>query len=368
MIIETKVLQDSCKKILDAVDTSTSLVVSETLELEVKDRLLFLNVTNKEYYVSVKTPVDFDTDFHAVVEAKKFLSLISKTTTKEVELTTTDKFLTVTANGKYKFPLIYDDRGGMVVLPKISIENVTNEFPIDKSILYSIYKYNSKELQKVGCNLEVQKLFYIDDKGAITFNSGACVNNFTLEQPISIYLTEKLIKLFKLFKADKVSFHLGFDTDIASNVLTKIALHDESTALVAILNSNDSLLKTFPVRQIRQREQDVYSYNVTINKSEVLDAITRLSLFSDDNKASVIASFNEDSLTLYDSFKQNSEVIKFVDYVPELETGYEAKINASDFKLTLETCDEEFINVGFGNHKAIVIRRNNITNILAEAM
>ena len=109
MILQTEKFQDSSKKILNAVDTDSALknVASayDTLELEASGKVLHLNATNGEYFVSISLPLDEEASIKAVVDAKLFLALISKITTKTVELTTTDSALVVKANGTYKFPL-----------------------------------------------------------------------------------------------------------------------------------------------------------------------------------------------------------------------------------------------------------------------
>lgn len=366
MIIQTKTLQDNCKKILEAVDTGDK--VSETLELEVVDQVLYLNVTNREYFVSVKMFLDADETFHAVVDAKLFLSLISKLTTKEVELKTTDSVLNIKSNGNYKIPLIYDEDGKILSLPKIEIENVTNSFVISNTILQSILKYNSKELLKSGSMREVQKLFYIDNEGALTFANGACVNSFTLEQPINIFLKEKTIKLFKLFNKD-VTFFIGQDilNGFEDKIVTKVAFTDGDVSLVSILNIDSATTNTFPVSAIRSLASGSYEYNVTLDKDAMLDAINRLSLFSSKNSSSYThVVFGNDCVTIYDTKRDNYEVISYPNTELSMSEEYNAMFNTLDLKLTLETCDDKYINLGFGNHKAVVISRGNVKNIIPE--
>ena len=50
---------------------------------------------------------------------------------------------------------------------------------VDSEVLKSISHYNVKELAKgIIINPDIQKLHYVDEKGALTFTTGACVNNF----------------------------------------------------------------------------------------------------------------------------------------------------------------------------------------------
>ena len=148
MIVKVDQFQDVCKKILDAVDSSGMTIVSETLELELINKKLHLNVTNKEYYVTVTIDVDDDSDFHAVVNASLFLNLVSRLTTEEMSMTVKDNALNVKSNGNYKIPLIFEN-DKLVELPKIAIEETLSNFKISNEVLQSILKFNSKELQKI---------------------------------------------------------------------------------------------------------------------------------------------------------------------------------------------------------------------------
>ncbi len=359
MVVQTKLLQDSCKKILDAVVTGTE---SENLELQVIGRDLHLSVASNEYYVSVKIPLDIETPFHAVVSAKLFLTLVSKFTTKDVDLNVTQTYLAVKANGNYKLPLVCDNMGNMISLRKITIDNETNSFTISNDILQSILKYNLK-VWSGNCDTAVKKLFYIDDKGAITYNNGACVNGFNLAQPVTLFLTEKVIRLFKLFKND-VTFTIGQD-EFGDSFITKVGFTDENVSLYAALNIDSSITGTFPVSAIRRYSETVYQNTVNLNKADMLDAINRLSLFTDKNAPSyVFIEFGNDQLTLYDARKENSEVIEYNGTTLDLPENCTFPYWTSDLRLTLETCDEEFLNLSFGD-KSIIISRGTVKNIIA---
>ena len=106
MIIDTQLLQEKCKKILDAIGAKKGIVV-DTLELEVANGSLYMNATDKEYFVSVKLPLESDEEFHAVVNASLFLSLITKITTKTTSMKTKDNAL-ITMETGYGIPVSVD--------------------------------------------------------------------------------------------------------------------------------------------------------------------------------------------------------------------------------------------------------------------
>ena len=367
MVIRTKLLQDSCKKILDAVDSSNIInkVVSETVEIKVSGRELRLNVTNREYYVSVSLPLDVDAELHAVVEAKLFLTLISKISTNDVELTTTNTTLIIKGNGNYKVPLIYDEAGKLVELPRIEVENVTSEFGIKGSVLQSILKYNAKELLKGTLNRPSQRLFYIDEKGALTFTSGACVNSFELESPVTLFLTEKVVKLFRLFKGD-VRSSLGH-ADRNGRAITLVSFEDGSVSLTSAIGIDQSVTSTFPVSAIRGLADASYEHTVNLCKADVLDAITRLSLFSTQpGNPGVFIEFGAEGITIYDERKDNNESVAYSGDAAYSGEPYLASFVANDLRLTLESCDETHVNVSFGNHRNILVSRGSVKNVVPE--
>jgi hypothetical protein len=393
MIINTKNFKNCCSKILAATDTSEISTLTETLELKTIGRILYLNVTNREYYVSVKFPLDHDEEFHATVNANMFLKLISQTTTEDIELAIVDNVLNVKANGSYQFPLIYD-KDKLLELPEIIINNKTVEMGIDSDVLDSIAQYNSKELNKGSVARPVQKMYYIDEQGCITFTTGACVNSFSLEKPVKILLSNKIVKLFKLFKGATVHdvikateseeitkkvqenyqnslihFTLGYDALSDDIMQTKVSFETNDVALTAIIACDDVLLNSVPASAIRARANNNYPYSVTINKEALLGAIGRLLLFTNDKKIRAYGEFefNSESVVIRDIKKDNSETIKY-DNVTNIYDGnsYKLFLDLMDFQVTLESCIEDDINLSFGDGKAVVLTRKNIKNIIPE--
>jgi len=364
MIIKTEELKNVCSVILNAVDSNELSRITETLELKVSDSILYLCVTNKEYYVEVKLKLNENVDFHATVNANLFLKLIAKTTTEYVELNIENN-LVITGNGKYYLPLIYDN-DKLLTLPKIEIKNVTTTFNIKTSVLDSIYRYNSKELLKGTAAKAVQRLYYVDEKGCITFTSGACVNNFTLDKPVKLLFNDKLVKLFKLFKSDDVVFTLGQDALSQEIIQTKVRFENNNVIITAILSCDDKLIASVPVSAIRNRATNVYDYSVTVNRLELLDAVSRLMLFSEGNlKVFSSFEFTSDKMICWDTNHVSSETINYSNSVPTL-TSYNTILDLEDLKMTLVSLTDAYINISFGDNQAIVIARNNVYNVIPE--
>lgn len=366
--LKTEDLNNICSKILFAVDSNGLSEITETLELTLSNNNLYLQVTNREYFIKIKLSTNISEDFHATVNAELFLKLISKITTELVTLDISGNSLLISGNGKYKLPLVYDGTE-LLKLPEITIQNVTNTFTINGAILDSIFTYNSKQLVGKVISNPVQSLYYVDSEGAITFTSGACVNKFTLDEDVKMLLNAKLVKLFKLFKSDKVEFSIGQDEVSEGMIQTKAKFKTADIELTAILPSNEASIKKVPVSVIRDRAYKEYDYSVTVNRLEMLQAINRLFIFSDKSSAIDrtygVFTFGQNKVIISDMNSINKEEIIYANETT-ITDEYKSVLDFTDIKSILESATGEFITLNFGDNQAIVCVKDNIYNIVPE--
>lgn len=368
MIIRSEELKKICSKILMAVDSNSTSIFIETLSLYTSGKYLYLALTNREYFVKVRLNIQEEVEFNATVSAELFLKLISKITFETVEFIIKDNFLLVKSNGSYRLPMIYDG-DKLLELPEINIDNVTSTFNVDSAILSSISNYNSRELAKKAVTASpVQKMYYIDNKGCITFTSGACVNKFTLPTTVKFLLNDKIVKLFKLFTEESVNVNYGNDTLSNGVVQSKIKLKTDSVELTAIINSDENMINSVPESAIRQRAFDNYNYSVVINKKSILDAVDRILLFSETPLSSYgKLIFNKDKVCLSNEREDNSESIYYENNL-ENDIDYTAIFDLTDLRLIISGVKSDYITLNFGNGQAAVLIENNIYNIIPECI
>ena len=145
MIIKTKEFLEAANKILLAAGLDQN---AANLELVAKESSLYLNVTNKEFFVSVRFPLETEETFRVVVDASLFLSLVTGFTTETFALDIKETTVVLSSGkSKYKLAMIYEN-DQLMTLPFISIQNKTVEMNIANDILMSILNVNSKELLK----------------------------------------------------------------------------------------------------------------------------------------------------------------------------------------------------------------------------
>lgn len=364
IINSTKEFKDVCKTILLAIDNDTDPTrINETLELVNRDGWLTLSVTNREYFVSVKLPLQCDEDFRATVNAVLFLKLIFQLTTDTLELDISDNSLVIKADGVYKLPMIFNG-AELLELPRIVLNNVTTQMNIPSSILGSILQYNTKELQSTKIVYRpAQKLYYIDNEGAITFTTGACVNSFKLDKPVKLLLPPKVVKLFKLFPEGDVQFALAQDVDRDNNLTTKVDFSTNMITITATITSDTSILESVPVQAIRNMSVKQYDYSVLVDKDKIIKALSRLLLFKND--ISTVANFKFNNEYFVISYSNNEEVIGFHNEQSS-ELSYEMHLNIETLKNILDGLQEEYFTMNFGDHRAVVLIYNDIKNIIPE--
>lgn len=371
MIIRIEEIQSACSKILAAVDSNALSAVTETLQLSTEGKNLFISVTNKEYYAQVKIEMSEPMDFKATVNAQLFLKLVSQITTETIELTTQDSALVLKGNGTYKLPLIFEG-DKLLELPEINIDNPTVNFTIDSNILLSILNYNSKELNKGIISKPIQKMYYVDNEGAITFTTGACVNNFQLQQPVKLLLNDRLVKLFKLFKGEQVDFTLGYDTIADDVIQTKVKFKSDNIIITAVLSCDDTMLQQFPVNAVRGRANADYPYSVNINKDQLIQTINRLLLFTAATGAKDIINpystfeFMKDRVVIWDTNHENYEEVFYSNTKCNIQDKYVAMFDFKDLKITLENCTEQYVALNFGDETALVVVRGNVKVVVPE--
>lgn len=366
MVINLEELKPICSKILFALDPTSTTELSDVLQIRAEGTLVKLCVTNGEYFVEISLPSANIASFNATVAADAFLKLIPLFTKEEVDLCIEKNALKINCDGKYKLPLIYED-DKLLELPEIQISNITNQFTIETTILKSILDYNSREFSKGKAVRPVQTLYYIDNKGALTFTTGACINTFSLPEDIKILLPQKLVRLFKLFDDDTVMLSLGQDNLSPEIQQTKIQLKSSNITITAKINCDEKLFKSFPVDAIRTRAQANYNYNISINRLNLIKALNRLNVLDKGKEPICSLHFAKNAVCISNKVAfSNTEEILYEAGEANIDPPYETKLNLKDFKTTLENCSEQFIVLSFGNHEALAITKGNILTLLPE--
>lgn len=373
MILKTKIFQEASNKILLALSAAKT---AANLELAAKDNTLYLRITDREIFVSVAFALEESTNFRAVVDANLFLNLISGINTEEFTLNINDTTIEVKAGkSKYKLAMIYEnDQLMMLPVIKLAPEETLIDMNIDNDILMSILNVNGREIQKakrLDVN-ELQKYYFVDQNGCFTFTTGACINAFTLEKPIALLLTDKVVKLFKLFNGSAFMTY-GNTVNKDGSLQPIVAFQSEDVYIATRLLNDDTCIQRIkaPCDAMKALVKEVYDHNLVLSATDLSAAIARLLMFYKNSSAKAEMSFvpatitfDNADFTITDVSGENSEVIA-------IENGsssgvYSMGVNLIDLKAVLDSCKNEHVTLNCGNHKSVIIARGNISNVIAE--
>lgn len=379
--IKTEKIKDIASKVAMGVDGDRTSPISELLEFELKDKNLTLKTTNKEYFLKtvIENITDTDEYFHATIIADTFLTLVSKTTTSEIKLDIKNNALVFNGNGRYLFPVVSEGED-VVKLPDIKFEPNDDmiEFNIDGNTLKSIYDFNSKELNKEVAVDPIQKYYYMDNQGALTFVEGACINEFKVESSKSfkILLNERLVQLFKLFTDQKVKVSIlhtenGVDNNGLVTYQNRIRFDIPNIQLTAIIPDSD-LVEKYPALQIRQLANIVYPQQVNISKSSLLESLDRLSIFDkkaggnkvDLKKCGKISFFN-DHMEIESMKDGNVELVSYVNNTTSTD-DFTSYVSLSDLVKHGNISIADNIVLHFGTGDAIMMQRKNLKQVIPE--
>ena len=374
MILKTKTFQEAANKILVAVGLDRT---AANLELAAKGNALYLRVTNREYYVAVKFDLQEPTEFRAVVDANLFLNLISGLNTEEFKLEIKDTHVVVKAGkSSYKLAMIYEN-DQLMKLPiiKLDKDQITVEMGIAQDILMSILNVNGKEIQKakrLDVN-ELQRYYYIDETGCFTFTTGACVNSFTLEKAIKLLLTDKVVKLFKLFESD-VWMSYGHQVGVDGSLQPIVVFQTEGVYVASRLLNDETCIQKIkaPCDAMKNLIKEAYDHTLVLSAIDLTAAINRLLMFHKNSSAKAdlsfvpsLVEFTDTELTISDLSGDNKEIIT-IENGSTTPGNYSMGVNLIDLKSVLDSCKNEHITMNCGNRKSIIINRGTISNVIAE--
>lgn len=366
--IKTNLIKELTSKINKGIEGERTVRISELLELSIVNNKLILAVTNTQFYLTIELAngLQADDNLHVTIDADTFIKLVSKTTTDEITLSEDNGNLVFKGNGDYIFPLELDQNGQIKTLPVIDI-NEDQTFEISGDTLYSIYSFGGCELVNDVPVDAVQKYYYVDNLGAITYTESPYLNNFNINLPFRILLNDRLAQLFTLFRGQKVI--VGLSKEQNNNIYqNKISFTCGSVKLISYI-PDDSILNKYPANECRMLQDNPYPGKVSISRISLANALDRLNIFSikDGNviyKKAGKLNFTNEGLEIISVMDKNKEFIPYQDKTQYY--SYSCYMNLSQLLRHAKANTEANINVNYGNDLCIMFSKDNYNQIIVE--
>lgn len=334
---------------------------ANTLEIVAKGSTLQFIVGNPEYVQKLSLDnIDSKSDFDVSIDSSIFFNLLSKTTTETIELSVKDKNLYFVGNGTFIIPVIYVDTE-MYHVTDIPLENVTISTSISYEILESIITYNAKQFERDMGVDAIQKLYYFDNKGAITFNSGAVVCQFDLADNIKLLLkpvVSNLFRNFKLSKSDSIEMKLGHR--LIGNVTYPVLFMKDNLYSLTVVCPMESLINNYPVEKIRERVTKDLGHEVVLNVSNLADCLDRFKIFT---SGIIFMEMTSIGVKIYSG--SNEETVLYENQI-HLDDTYKLSVNLDYFYSVLKTLPYKFMKLRFGDHQSLTTITQNIYHVIPE--
>jgi hypothetical protein len=355
VLLRTEVLKDLVGRI-SKVSTSSGTTLDGLVELEVVDNVFHITVIDSLNTLTLGIANVECENFHAVTSTKLFSSLISRITSDKVGITREGNKLIVEGNGNYKLDCIVENDGSEIVFPK------TNDFDfnvpsmhINRNEIKSILSQN-KACKGKTRDVNQYYYYYADNEKVCTYNTDAACTNPIAFTTDKIFLCPEFVEcLPSVSDLNGANIYLNGDTIVATS--------DWGTLTSVIDNSFP--IESMDVDTLTTLFATGSKNNVEINKTQLLTAIDRISLFSVEfggNNLSI--RFNKDGITLKSAKNGSEEFVSFVNSI-ESEDDFVREMDGNILKTIISSCSSETISLGFDTDKGYInVASDNIKQMI----
>lgn len=328
MQVQTNKLAKACGKVA-RIKSNKDYPISDyiLLKFESETQSLLIRATDNYIFIECVIPCEgVEVDEEYIVEASRFIKLVSKTTKEVISFAKKGNALNVKGNGSYKFELLDED---FTEVPDFSNAEVFN---VDmKSLKPSI-------LDAVKCKSSITGMPLI---------SGVCVNTE------SVWGTDSA-----RFVSHDFPTGVGSRLVISDSLCTLIPCLDTEEATMYVDRDNeacaircaDTLVygAIVPSPELYPNLELLFSLEdksiVTVNRHEVVQAIDRLSIFTDvtDTNISIAIIEGGVGLTVGGKSIENIAVKNMYEVIPTTLT-----VSMSGLKDIVSIMENDFIEIQY---------------------
>lgn len=338
MKIRTEILQKLVSKAIQGSSNNRMVPLTSLIGIEAKGDILTLTTTDGSNIFKVRQVVEGTEDFYTIINADTFSKLVGKTTSEYITLENKETYLEFRGNGTNKFEIAINEEGEMVRFPEIK-DIQGEELALNLPILQEQIKTAKASVAKT-MELPCLTGYYIGNNTITTDRQLICsIKNLEMKEPILI--SNEMADLILLIDGAEILEIVKKDNDL-------ILYTDRYTIAGKELEGKEN----YPVQQIENLLQtNKYDNTIKVNKQELLNILSRLSLFinRDYDKNGVYLEFSNDGLTLQ---SQKSNAIEVVEAIEKTERKpFNCLIDIDMLKSQVETVSTDMIEIWYRSRK-----------------
>ena len=353
IVIDTLTIKEILSKMGKCLGNDKNVPITQLLHIYTDANKLIFVATDEINALKYTYEADEDLDsLNIAVLADQFIKLVSKFSTKDIEIGVSDSGneLIVNANGLYKLSLPLNSDGQPIKFPELPMIKKASSVVIDEnsvfygdpSVIISASKYAEGAIMKRSIDLQIEDYprtnYYFDNNGCITLDGYKATWVKTNDFKYSALMDPSTIKLlpilkndnFKSYKADDILVFSCDNVELYSKCSEGIDAYPYEVA-VSLLDQN---MEEF----------------VSVAASGFLSALDRLKLFItsfDDN--CITLTFNEDGMFAKTRSGACIEQIA----ADKLNTNFVCDIDIDTLISQLKCLGDSVVKLGFGDNDII---------------
>ena len=356
--VNTTILQDAVARAVKGSSNNKSLILSQLIELKEVEGKLQITTTDFTNYLYITVDADeIDPGFQMAVPITQFSKLVAKTTSSviKMEVVGTD-YVKINANGVYKIPLPLEDEGNPIKFPDKRMNVPKTDMPwqtFNLSTIKALIDVHKPALADDGENSVFAKtpypLYYFGDFVLSTDTNiivRSAVNLTDEPMLVSRYLLDLFLTITQeeitVYKNDRYILVCAGKTEIYG-VLSEGVNDYNVSAVMPLLDAQ-------------------FDAEATFNKSELLQALDRVSLFIGEYDDTAIQfRFENNSISLSSKSMTGDEKIQSQGFT-KLFSG---KINVNWLTTAIKSVVAENVTISYGLSNCIKIQEGTVTQIIA---
>lgn len=379
--VETRSFQEAVSNFVFATKKSVTNQKAGWLSLSLskgdahpEETLLTIKAGSLSHYMECVLSCEGSTepgeDF-ITIEAANFIPLVSKI--DEIELAFEVRLnclILKTSTSEYTFPLIKNN-GTCIPIDTLDFHPTRAEttlIPISGSSIKQVIEKNLKGFAGAQLSSNIMNYVYIDNKGAITYTSNIYVNSFKekIEQDFQIMLLQEQIEMLKVFENFSKVF-ISIQEGRTDEESQKVAFYGKGIDLILVMPSKE-IMKVFPVSKLREVAEQGQATRITLSKSVLEKALSRLMVFDKRFDAKVLDysqfEFGTESVKLVSINNRNYEVIPYVSV--ENPQEHTSIIRFADILAQIGAISSSTVEISFGEVPVVMFNSPDLVQIIPE--
>ena len=349
--IRTEEFKDAISKVKGISSKKVIIDILNGIELKTEGNNLIITGTDSINFVESTVPADIEEHGRVVVDAKRFISLVQNTTTNKIKIVQKDNYLELKGNGTYKIEIMQEDD---YAFPQIVSMD-------DKEVI----KIENKNLQDA---LNILK---------------SAISNYSIHDYVDGYMITK----DAAYSTDMVRF-MKYSSDIFNDDIS-VGIPNSIAEYLKLLNGefitiereeNNLIFKNDKIRVFCREMQDkdkfppydtiISKLNLTwegnISCTEFIDALNRLTIFTEDIEGSIIIiEVSDDSILMWDrKGKKATESIE-CENINNKGNKLEIGVDAELLIPILKSMSKDDMILKLGEKNPIMVMQDNIEGIVA---